>query len=70
MNSEAQVNGPDSFIESTDTDAKLNDMNDLEKKIREVLEHKKDDDWHDGKPHLFEIVDADDRALEVDGDPF
>lgn len=48
------------FIESFD-------KKELENKIRDILKYDKD---HDGKPYLFEIDDAKERASKVEGDPF
>ena len=64
MDNEAHNNQEDTFLESS---AKLTDMNNLENKIREIL---KTDDYHDGKPHLFEIDGYDKNYIEHfdDGD--
>lgn len=61
---------PEYFDKDSVMENKENKDNNLEKKIRDVLEHHENDDWRDGRPYLFEVTDADDRALEIDGDPY
>ena len=42
----------------------------LEEKIRSVIGHKEDDDWHDGKAYLFEISDESKNSTNGNNDPF